>query len=161
MPHRQTGPGESQAAGNAQQASAVWTTGGARMTVTPRSSLKMPKESNMPTTSYWSATHAFPEFPAMERDIEVDVVVVGAGLTGITTAYLLKHEGVRVALLERDRIAAGDTSRTTAPLTYVTDARLHQLADTFGRDAAQAFWEAGAAAIDMIAAIAGQTHTDC
>jgi ribulose 1,5-bisphosphate synthetase/thiazole synthase len=94
------------------------------MTATPRSSLKMPQEGDMPTTSYWSATHTFPEFPAIDGDIEVDVVVVGAGLTGITTAYLLKQEGVRVALLERDRIAAGDTSRTTAHLTYVTDARL-------------------------------------
>ena len=115
----------------------------------------------MDTLSYWSATHTFPAFPAIERDIEVDVVVVGAGLTGITTAYLLKQAGARVALLERDRIAAGDTSRTTAHLTYVMDARLHQLADTFGHDAAKAFWEAGAAAIDAIAAIARQTHADC
>jgi glycine/D-amino acid oxidase-like deaminating enzyme len=115
----------------------------------------------MDTISYWSATHTFPAFPAIERDIEVDVVVVGAGLTGITTAYLLKQAGARVALLERDRIAAGDTSRTTAHLTYVMDSRLHQLADTFGHDAAKAFWEAGAAAIDEIAAIARQTHADC
>ena len=41
----------------------------------------------MDTLSYWSATHTFPAFPAIERAIEVDVVVVGAGLTGITTAY--------------------------------------------------------------------------
>jgi glycine/D-amino acid oxidase-like deaminating enzyme/nitrite reductase/ring-hydroxylating ferredoxin subunit len=115
----------------------------------------------MHTVSYWSATNTFPDFPAIDRDIEVDVVVVGAGLTGITTAYLLKREGARVALIERDRIAAGDTSRTTAHLTYVTDYRLHQLADTFGNDAAQSFWEAGAAAIDEIAAIARQTHADC
>jgi glycine/D-amino acid oxidase-like deaminating enzyme len=101
----------------------------------------------MDTLSYWSATHAFPDFPAIERDLEVDGVVVGAGLTGITTAYLLKQVGARVALLEQDQIAAGDTSRTTAHLTYVMDARLHPLADTFGHAAAQAFWEAGAAAI--------------
>jgi glycine/D-amino acid oxidase-like deaminating enzyme len=115
----------------------------------------------MHTTSYWSATHAFPDFPAINRNIEVDVVVVGAGLTGITTAYLLKQEGARVALIERDQIAAGDTSRTTAHLTYVTDTRLHQLVDTFGNDTAKAFWEAGAAAIDEIAAVALQTKADC
>jgi glycine/D-amino acid oxidase-like deaminating enzyme len=115
----------------------------------------------MPTASYWSVTHTFPEFPTINCDIEVDVVVVGAGLTGITTAYLLKQEGARVALIERDRVAAGDTSRTTAHLTYVTDTRLHQLADTFGHDAAKAFWEAGAAAIDAIASIARQTQADC
>jgi glycine/D-amino acid oxidase-like deaminating enzyme/nitrite reductase/ring-hydroxylating ferredoxin subunit len=115
----------------------------------------------MTTASYWRATHALPAFPALDRDLEVDVVVVGAGLTGITTAYLLRHEGARVALIERDRIAAGDTSRTTAHLTYVTDHRLHTLADAFGHDAAKAFWEAGAAAIDEIAAITRQTQGDC
>jgi FAD dependent oxidoreductase len=83
------------------------------------------KEVEMQTASYWSATHSFPAFPAIDRDIEVDVVVVGAGLTGITAAYLLKQEGARVALIARDRIAAGDTGRTTAHLTYVTDKRLH------------------------------------
>jgi glycine/D-amino acid oxidase-like deaminating enzyme len=119
------------------------------------------KETKMQTASYWSATRSFPAFPAIDRDIAVDVVVVGAGLTGITTAYLLKQEGARVALIERDRIAAGDTSRTTAHLTCVTDERLHKLANTFGNDAAKAFWEAGAAAIDAIAAIAGQTQVDC
>ena len=115
----------------------------------------------MTTASYWQTTHAFPAFPAIDRDIAVDVVVVGAGLTGITTAYLLRQEGVRVALIDRHRVAAGDTSRTTAHLTYVTDYRLHKLAATFGHDAAKAFWEAGAAAIDEIAAIARQTQAEC
>ena len=45
----------------------------------------------MDTVSYWSATHALPDFPAIDRDLEVDVVVVGTGLTGITTAYLLNR----------------------------------------------------------------------
>src|SRR5262245_57682231 len=88
-----------------------------------------------------------PRFPQLDRDVEVDVVVVGGGLTGITTAYLLKQEGVRVALLERERLAAADTGHTTAHLTYVTDCRLHELARNFGKDAAKAFWEAGAAGI--------------
>ena len=71
----------------------------------------------MDTRSYWSATHTFPAFPAIKRDIEVDVVVVGAGLTGITTAYLLKQAGARCAARTGpDRRC--DTSRTTAHLTY-------------------------------------------
>lgn len=102
-----------------------------------------------------------PEFPTLQRDLEVDVVVVGAGLTGVTTAYLLRQEGVRVALIERDRIAAGDTSRTTAHLTYVTDYRLHDLARKFGKDGAKAFWEGGAAGIDQIADIVQRTQADC
>ncbi len=115
----------------------------------------------MKTEPYWSKTDSFPPFPKLERDVEVDVVVVGAGLTGITTAYLLRKEGVRVALLERGRICSGDTGRTTAHLTYVTDRRLHDLSKKFGKDAARAFWEAGAAAIDEIEAISRATGVDC
>ncbi len=110
--------------------------------------------------SLWAET-ALPHFPALEEDIEVDVVVVGAGLTGITAAYLLRQSGVRVALIERGRVASGDTSRTTAHLTYVTDQRLSDLVNGLGRGAARAFWEAGAAAIDQIWKIVEDNQIDC
>lgn len=113
------------------------------------------------------ATHApwmdvpMPQFPRLGQDLDVDVVVVGGGLTGITTAWLLKQDGVRVALLERARLAAADTGHTTAHLTQVTDRRLHDLAARFGSDAARAFWEAGAMAIDAIDRIAAGADADC
>ena len=94
-----------------------------------------------------------PCFGTISKNIGVDVAVIGAGLTGITTAYLLKKAGARVALLDRARCAAADTAHTTAHLTYVTDTRLNELVRTFGRDGAKAFWEAGMAAIDQIDAI--------
>ena len=94
------------------------------------------------TGSIW-AEENLPGFPRLESDLEVDVVVVGGGLTGITTAYLLRKEGVRVALIERERMACADTERTTAHLTIVTDERLHRLAKHLGKDGARAFWEAG------------------
>jgi glycine/D-amino acid oxidase-like deaminating enzyme/nitrite reductase/ring-hydroxylating ferredoxin subunit len=104
---------------------------------------------------------SLPPYPALDHDLEVDVVVVGGGVTGLTAAYLLRQEGARVAVIERDRIAQGDTARTTAHLTYVTDSRLHELADKLGKDAAKALWEGGAAAIDEIARIAQTTGADC
>jgi glycine/D-amino acid oxidase-like deaminating enzyme len=104
----------------------------------------------MRTESYWTASARGPRFESISNDIEVDAVVIGGGLTGITTAYLLKKEGARVALLERGRCADADTGHTTAHLTYVTDKRLRSLVKDFGRDASKAFWEAGAAAIDQI-----------
>ena len=82
---------------------------------------------------------ALPKHAALDRDIEVDVVVVGGGLTGITAAYLLRQDGVRVALIERDRVASADTGRTTAHLTYVTDSRLRDLSREWGKEAAKSF----------------------
>lgn len=104
----------------------------------------------MDTTSYWQSSASLSQFPAINSDLEVDVVIVGGGLTGITAAYLLKQAGAKVALLERYRCACTDTGHTTAHLTYVTDYRLSQLVKTFGKDAAKAFWEAGIAGIDQI-----------
>jgi glycine/D-amino acid oxidase-like deaminating enzyme/nitrite reductase/ring-hydroxylating ferredoxin subunit len=108
----------------------------------------------------WMAM-ALPRFPVLKHDLEVDVVVVGGGVTGITTAYLLSQEGVRVALIERERMAAADTARTTAHLTYVTDYRLHELVSKFGNDAARSFWQAGAAAIDQVENIIRKTQAEC
>ena len=114
----------------------------------------------MDTKPYWMEL-ALPEFPALANDLEVDVVIIGGGLTGITTAYLLKEEGVKVALIERQRCAAADTGHTTAHLTYVTDYRLHRLVKTFGCDGAKAFWEGGIAAIDQISDIVHELKIDC
>src|SRR5689334_8683696 len=102
-----------------------------------------------------------PRFDRLQRNLTVDVVVVGGGVTGITTAYLLKRAGARVALLERGRIAAADSARTTAHLTYVTDYRLQRLVKSFGKDAVRAFWEGGAAAIDQIAGHVRDLAIDC
>lgn len=114
----------------------------------------------METKPYWFE-EALPEFAPLANDLDVDVLVIGGGLTGITAAYLLKKEGVKVALIERQRCAAADTGHTTAHLTYVTDYRLHQLVKHFGCEAAKAFWEAGMSAIDQISDIVRELKIDC
>jgi glycine/D-amino acid oxidase-like deaminating enzyme/nitrite reductase/ring-hydroxylating ferredoxin subunit len=105
----------------------------------------------MDTTSHWIDSASLPRFPRPTRDVEVDAVVVGGGITGITAAYLLKKSGATVALLERGRLARVDTGHTTAHLTAVTDYRLHRLSRTFSPSVARAVWDGGAAAIDQVA----------
>jgi glycine/D-amino acid oxidase-like deaminating enzyme/nitrite reductase/ring-hydroxylating ferredoxin subunit len=100
---------------------------------------------------YWSEAEALLSFPPLAEDVSADVVVVGAGITGLTTAYLLTAAGRRVVVLERDRCAAVDTGHTSAHLTMVTDVRLTELVRQIGRNHAQAVWDAGLAAIGQIA----------
>ena len=119
------------------------------------------EEKRMKGTSYWIDTVPIKTFPALNRDVTVDALVIGAGITGVTTAYLLKNARLSVALIERDRIAMIDTGHTTAHLTYVTDARLRKLVENFGNDHAQAVWVAGAAAIDTIETIVEEEKLDC
>ena len=115
----------------------------------------------MDTTSYWIASQPLPEFDRLQNDVEVDVAIVGGGLTGITAAYLLKKAGARVALIERRRCASVDTGHTTAHLTSVTDLRLHQVVKKFGKECGRAFWDAGNVAIDQIHDIVRNENIDC
>src|SRR4028118_370186 len=100
--------------------------------------------------SYWQTGLSFPTFPKLDRDLNTDVVVVGGGIAGVTAAYLLQKEGLDTVLLERDTCGSGDTHHTTAHLTYVTDYRLQNLVNDYGKNNAQAAWDAGRAAIEKI-----------
>jgi len=115
----------------------------------------------MDHTSHWRKTSVLPRFGRLEEDLTVDVVVVGAGITGLTTALLLQQEGLSVALVERERCGGVDTAQTTAHLTAVTDARLHELLSRFGPAAARQVWDAGTAAIHRIAELVRTLDIDC
>src|SRR5438105_8902691 len=115
----------------------------------------------MRNVPFWIDSAPIEKFPRLKRNISVDVLVVGAGVTGITAAYLLKKAGLTVALIERERVASIDTGHTTAHLTYVTDVGLQQVVRNFGKDHAQAAWDAGAAAINEIERIVEEEGIEC
>src|SRR5207248_9262313 len=115
----------------------------------------------MKSVPFWIDTAPISTFPKLQSNINVGVLVVGAGITGITIAYLLKKAGSTVAMIERERVASIDTGHTTAHLTYVTDVELQQLARNFGKDHAQAAWDAGAAAVDEIERIVREEEIEC
>jgi glycine/D-amino acid oxidase-like deaminating enzyme/nitrite reductase/ring-hydroxylating ferredoxin subunit len=113
------------------------------------------------TLPYWSASASTPTFKKIDRDIDVDVIVVGGGITGLTTAYILASAGRSVAVLERARCAEVDTGHTSAHLTMVTDVRLSELMHRFGKAHAQAVWDAGLAAIAQVREISRVQKLEC
>src|SRR2546421_5502504 len=78
-----------------------------------------------PTTSVW-ATEISPR-PALDANLIADVCIVGAGIAGLTTAYLLAREGKSVVVLDERTIGGGETSRTTAHLVNALDDRYFDL----------------------------------
>jgi glycine/D-amino acid oxidase-like deaminating enzyme/nitrite reductase/ring-hydroxylating ferredoxin subunit len=111
--------------------------------------------------SIWGATVALPEFSRLGTDMECDVCVVGAGIAGITTAYLLAAAGRRVVLLDNGPIASGMTHMTTAHLTNVIDDRFVKLLRWHGAEATALAAQSHAAAIDFIERTSAELHIDC
>ena len=73
------------------------------------------------TKSVWTDTSNIPSFDPLQGDLDTDVCIVGAGIAGITTAYLLGRDGKRVVVLDDGPVAGGETGRTTAHLVCALD----------------------------------------
>jgi glycine/D-amino acid oxidase-like deaminating enzyme/nitrite reductase/ring-hydroxylating ferredoxin subunit len=110
--------------------------------------------------SIWVATTPETDYPQLSADVEVDVAVVGAGITGITAAVLLKRAGKTVALLDSKRIVRGATGYTTAKVTSGHGVVYTQLADTFGEEGARIYAESNQAAIERIAELGAGADCD-
>ncbi len=112
-------------------------------------------------TSLWPATVDLPQFAALDRDLAVDVCIVGAGIAGLSTAYELIQAGKSVAVVERRELTAGDTRMTTAHLSNALDDRFTEIERIHGSDAARLAAESHGSAIDRIEEIVDQEGIDC
>src|ERR687883_1585494 len=119
------------------------------------------KTDNGQTTSVWMATADTPGAPRLEQDTQADVCVVGAGIAGLTTAYLLTREGRSVVVLDDGLTGGGMTARTTAHLSNALDDRFYELERLFGEQGARLAAESHTAAIDKIEEIVRAEQIDC
>jgi glycine/D-amino acid oxidase-like deaminating enzyme/nitrite reductase/ring-hydroxylating ferredoxin subunit len=113
------------------------------------------------TDSLWRATRQLGGFAQLAGPLDVDVAIVGGGISGITAAVLLCRAGKRVALLERDTIASGETGNTTSHLTEAVDARYRTLMKDFGEENARLVAQSSRDAIDWIESIVREAGIDC
>lgn len=109
----------------------------------------------------WTATSPHVQFPALEGKISVDVAVIGAGITGLTAAALLKRAGKTVAVIDKSDVAAQDSAYTTAHLTEVFDTRYHDLVQNFGREGARLAAHSSRRAIERIATFVRELKAAC
>jgi glycine/D-amino acid oxidase-like deaminating enzyme/nitrite reductase/ring-hydroxylating ferredoxin subunit len=119
--------------------------------------MQLPDESQ----SIWTATTPETSYLPLETDLEVDVAIVGGGLTGLVAAWHLVEAGRRVAVIEQRRIAFGETGHTTAHLTGLIDARYSAVERSFGLDGAQLVCRSSLEAIDWIEHTARTLGIDC
>ena len=114
--------------------------------------------SNMPV---WAEGKRGPLHPALKADISADVCIIGAGIAGLSTAYLLAQAGKSVVVLEDGEIGSGDTGRTTAHLSTALDDRYYELERLHGRELTRLAAESHSVAIDTIEAIVRAENISC
>lgn len=112
------------------------------------------------TTSVWMNT-AVPELPPLTGDIRSTVCVVGAGIAGMTTAYLLARAGRAVVVIDDGPIGGGETGRTTAHITAALDDGYSEIEKMHGEGGALIAAESHSAAINRIESIVALEDIDC
>ena len=111
--------------------------------------------------SLWIDTTPSTNYPSLHGDLEADVAIVGAGITGITAAYLLANAGQSVVLVDKGRIAMSETGHTTAHIIEATDADYRDLIKVHGEENALLNTEAIRESIAVIRSMVGGLGIDC
>ncbi|RLQ93062.1 FAD-dependent oxidoreductase [Falsibacillus albus] len=109
----------------------------------------------------WREGAALASFPPISENMEADVVVIGAGITGVTTAYLLAKDGRKVILAEADRVLNGTTGHTTAKITVGHDLIYNELIQHFGQEKAKQYFLANKAGMEFIEKAVNDLNIDC
>src|SRR5215213_11386129 len=119
------------------------------------------RDDSQRSTSVWMATADTPSQSRLKENIRTDICIIGAGIAGLTTAYLLGREGRSVVVLDDGLIGGGMTGRTTAHLTNAYDDRYVEIEKVHGAEAARLTAESHTAAIDKISEIVARENIDC
>ena len=110
----------------------------------------------MKNKSIWLENIVFPKANKLNKKIKVDVLIIGGGITGLSTAYHLKNSNLKVCLVEKKIIGHGITSRTTGKLTYLQENIYSKL-----KDKAYKYYESQKTAIELVKSIILENKIDC
>lgn len=99
--------------------------------------------------SLWKNTITAPSFPTLSENKHTGVLIIGAGITGILTAYLLHRQGIPYILAEKDKICGGTTGNTTAKITFQHSLIYDKLLRSVGEHKAKAYYQANNDALEL------------
>jgi glycine/D-amino acid oxidase-like deaminating enzyme/nitrite reductase/ring-hydroxylating ferredoxin subunit len=129
-----------------------------------RTSAKETIDSNITSgenRSFWVATVEPIVFEKLQHEIDTDVLIVGGGIAGLTTAYCLLDEGLKVVVVEDGYIGSGESGRTSAHLSYALDDRFSEIGRLLGQQKARVAVESHMAAIQWIESTIMKEKIDC
>lgn len=110
--------------------------------------------------SIWRENIECPSFPELREDIKTDVLIIGGGIAGILTAYLLQEQNIPYVLVEKGRICGGTTGNTTAKITVQHGLIYHKLLRSGGVQKARIYLQANQMAFDRLSGLCRSIDCD-
>ncbi len=99
--------------------------------------------------------------PILKEDIDCDVLIVGGGMTGLSTAYHLRNSNLKVVVVEKNEIGRGISARTTGKITYLQDTIYSDLTNFYSESIAKKYYYSQRDAIEIICDIVAKEGIDC
>ena len=113
------------------------------------------------TISYWNKTAEKDNYPRLEKSLETDVLIIGAGITGITCAYCLAKKGLKPVVIEAGDLCDGTTGNTTGKVTIQHGIIYSPIAEKHGMDFAKGYAESQSGALEFVREQVKQQKIDC
>lgn len=114
------------------------------------------------TSSFWAATsNGIKSRPSLKQDMETDVVIIGAGFTGLATSYYLNKQGVKTIVLEKNSVGWGASGRNAGMLLTGYKESIPSIAKKWGIDDARGFINLSLDGINLVAQIVKDHDIEC
>ena len=115
----------------------------------------------MKNYSIWKDGVNLKKYKKLDKDIDVDVLIIGGGITGISCLYHLRDSGLKVALVEQNKIGMGVTANTTGKINYLQDKIYNDLLSNFDYDVASLYLKSQKDAVNLILSIKKENKIEC
>ena len=112
-------------------------------------------------SSYWVESTKETNFPVLSKDFDTDVLIIGGGITGITTGYMLSDYPLKISIVDASKMAMGVTANTTAKITSQHGLFYDYLLNSFNFDTAKEYLDSNENAIKTISNIIEKENIDC
>ena len=115
----------------------------------------------MKNYSIWKENIELPSFEKLGRNLDVDVLIIGGGMTGINTLYQLRNSSLEVVLVEQNKIGMGVTVNSTGKLTYLQDSLYEKIWKSFDKEMASRYLKSQREAVQLAVDIIEKENIDC
>ena len=116
----------------------------------------------MKNISIWQDTvNNNDKYDSLKENLDLDVLIIGGGITGCSTFYQFKDDNIKVALVEKNRLGSGASSRSSAKITFLQENIYTKLTNIFGKDKAHLYYKSQKEALENIYNIINKENIDC